>query len=271
MARVFSRVTPDYLLNPTVPVAAYPYSAAGWFYPTSDNHMNLFSMADSATTNFYQIVQFRQTTGFLRIVARGAGGSTFAETTNTATLDAWNHFLVTAASATRRYVYLNGDTANRGFDNTNEPFAAEIDRTGVGVAATSALSSPMDGRLAEIAVWDTPISYDLSLGLEDAARVGPLASGFSPRFESPKSLKFYLPMRRDFDVDEVGGMIFTKTGSPSVGGHPPVYYPTKPLMMTPGLGVGGAPADRDADPFYPFGVGPQFDGAKYPPFYRLCG
>lgn len=74
---------------------------------------------------------------------------------------------------------------------------------------------PMNGAVAEVAIWNTDLS-----DIEITA----LANGESPAMIRPDALLGYAQLQRDELRDHVMGVTFDKTGAPSVADHPRVIY-----------------------------------------------
>lgn len=138
--------------------------------------------------------------------------------TGSATTGSWQHICGTfqGSSSTGLRLYINGS------EDANSP----ADASSVADTTSNAVdlyvgNSPdatrdIDGKLAEIAVWNRVINAnELSL----------LASGYSALFFR-SGLLFYTRMISVDPIRDIqGGLTSTKVGTPSVFAHPPIVYP----------------------------------------------
>lgn len=266
MSIALTTATPDYLNAPTIPVSDKPVSVAGWFWATSDAAaQNIFSITDTAGNVHYMSVQLRTAPNIIRLRLRDGGTTTSHDTTNTWVTNAWHHFCISWSINYVR-VWLDGNVAGKYDQNVGRVFSSENDTTRIGTGNGTVPGSSIDGFMAEVGVWSGVGGNRIH---DDNEAVSLAAGAYPPSIRSG-DMVMYMPLRNN-KVDIAGHRAFTTVGTPTFStNHPRIYRSVSPHIMTPGLGVGGI-VDRDADPFYPFGVGPQFDGAEYPPFYRLCG
>ena len=71
----------------------------------------------------------------------------------------------------------------------------------------------MDGRLAEVGIWNIDLT---------AAEIASLAKGMTPDKIRPQSLVFYAPLVRNL-IDQKGGLALTNNNSATVANHPRLY------------------------------------------------
>jgi len=89
----------------------------------------------------------------------------------------------------------------------------------VGVSAGGIFQSALDGDVAELAIWDTPILSAFAAG---AADINALNKGFSPKRIRPGNLLAYWPLVRNIGSVWKEAYPFTAYNSPVVAAHPPV-------------------------------------------------
>jgi len=228
MARAFSVGSNQYLRVATPAITVHPFTLATWFYITNSTaHRILLSLVDYDATN-YAWLQARST-NVLRIEEEG---DYYAAATTVATFNdnTWHHACGVCSTATNRTIYLDG---GNNINNTNSATPATLSDTMVGAgAAASAILQPMDGYLAEAAIWNVALTAD---------EVAILATGISPLAVRPGSIIFYVPLVRDNDEDIIGGLSLTAYNSPTIAVHPPIYYPFTPFYYM----VSGAPPPED--------------------------
>ena len=216
MARETSRTGPKYYYRNATPVTAAPYTLSVWFYSTNrSTNQNLFCLnrqgaatdsaglglvpsPSSATLNFFSTA--------------GGVNAASAASSNTYSLDSWQHACGVAASATDRKSYLNGDTANKGTSTTNSA-PSSLNRVSIGVWFGQAPFDQLNGGLAECAIWDVALTEP---------EVVSLSKGMSASRIRPQNLKFYFPgIRNVVDLKDAAAMI--SVGTPGVIAHPRIY------------------------------------------------
>lgn len=150
---------PSYLTKSSPVVTAYPFSAIAWFLPNTASQTSfLLSIADTATST-NQWLMFYRSNNIIRGISNG-GGQKNADTTNSATLNAWNMAAMVFTSATDRKVVLNADFANEG-TNTESSTPTGLDNTTLGAhLQNSQQFSSIDFLIAHVAVWDVALTDD---------------------------------------------------------------------------------------------------------------
>lgn len=183
MARLFNGST-QYLSNTASPVTGPPCSIAGWFYAatTTVNYDLIFVRASASDVNYLGIY-ISEPANLGKISAAAADGATdaLAVTTTSFTANTWNHAAATFTSATSRAAYLNG--GGKGTDATSR--SPTINSLTVGGFSSGSLFGAMNGRLAEIGLWDAALTD---------AEVTSLANGTSPLRVRPQNLRCYWPL-----------------------------------------------------------------------------
>jgi hypothetical protein len=220
MAIDYDVAATQYHMTSSTPVTGVPFSMACWFNPDNvSSALTLLSIADNASTNNYfsMMAQGAIAGDPVRLAAADGGSASNCDSITPPgyTANAWHHACAVCATSTDRAVYLNG--GNVGTDE-NERIPAGLDRIGIGVRAASTPTVLMNGRLAEVAIWDAALT---------AAEVAALgAKAFSPLCIRPANLVFYPPHVRNVQ-DIIGGLTLTATGTPTVADHPRIIYPSR--------------------------------------------
>lgn len=207
------------LQTASTPVTSWPLTMACWF--------NL-----DDTTNGQALINISNSGGFERflLLARGnaAGdpiGAFYADSSNAFVLantstgfsaSTWTHGAAVFTSSTSRTAYINGGSSgtntasatlsNSGLNNITIGFQ-QFNNTG---------ASAVDGRIAEVGIWNTDLS---------TAEIASLAKGMTCDKVRPQSLVAYFPLVRDL-VELKGGLTITNTGingTATVANHPRVY------------------------------------------------
>ncbi|MHC4156685.1 MAG: LamG-like jellyroll fold domain-containing protein [Planctomycetota bacterium] len=177
----------------------------------------MFCVCDSARSDTYHWLVVA-TDGYLYAQTREAGGAVkYAKSAIQTSADTFQHALAVWADVDDRRIYLNG--GNKGTNpDTSEPIS--LDRTGLGVLYRSTPDNYLSGLLAEMAVWNVPLSD---------AEAAALAKGFSPLLIRPGNLVAYWPLIRGLN-DRVGGYNLTASGT-IVSPHPRVIYPSRQVQV----------------------------------------
>lgn len=218
MARSFTAASSQYLEYSGAVLDSYPFSISIWFYIASSAKTGVaFAEADTGVAEDDYIDLLTVNNNLCQYNARmGGAGAVNLNSTDSYTVDTWQHMGAKSASASSHAIYVNGGTPQT--DSTNiGTFSSIMDVTDIGVLHRNSFAAYFDGYLAECALW----SANLSDG-EFAA----LAAGYSPLLVRSSSLIAYWPLIRDTDDDRVGGYDMTPSGSPTIAAHAPVIMPT---------------------------------------------
>ncbi len=227
MARKFVTGSSQSLHADSTPVTAAPFTVSGWSW-TSDTTVDksVIWIGDKDSSNQYWELIIRSDED-IRWIARGGGAAQAAAGAGTFNLSAWNHLGAIERGATDRELYYNGSSVAT--DATSKtPTGA--DRISLGRNGSSTPTNYMDGRLAELAVWN--------IGLTDP-EMALLGLGYSPLLIRPQNLIFYSPLIRDEDIDIVGGISLTPVATPTIGDHTRVLRSAQHWAMIPAA-AGGA-------------------------------
>ncbi len=219
MARDFQD-SGDNLTVSAAPITGAPFTVSCWVLPDDGTAaLHIWSIGDSATDDESE---FRlELQGFVagdpfRLVVKEVGETEQrAATAGTTTLNAWNHVLCVAASATDRKIYRNG--ANEG-TNTVSRTPPTIDLTRIGTRARLTANGNFSGRIAEVAMWNVELTAN-----ERTA----LANGVAAIRIRSASLKFYAPIFGGASPEPdytANGNSMTVNGT-TVVDHPPVMPP----------------------------------------------
>lgn len=129
--------------------------------------------------------------------------------TGTLSANVWHHYCFKNSSATSRDMFRDG--GNKGSNATNVT-APDTTRLIVGASWDSSnnIVSLLNGRIAELAIWNVALTDD---------EIASLAKGFRATRIRPQSLVYYAPLVRE-TIDERGAIALTATNGPTVYEHP---------------------------------------------------
>ena len=223
MARLFDG-SDDYLTKAAaifsgVSASDYNITLAAWVRP-DNRHNGVIMGADDGSTNNERFSIWTRS-GYFDLRYLGSyieTGSTVYSNSNTT----WFH-VAGVFEYDNRILYVNGaseatNTANTSLDMSGaDNFYIGRDRTG----------KYWEGAIAEAAAYSVSLS---------ASEVASLAAGVSPLLVNPDALIGYWPLggaytTNDADNDLVGGHALTDNNSPGVEAHPPVIYPSLPIVI----------------------------------------
>ena len=138
-----------------VPVGAWTLFAS--FVPFNNNvSKNLISIAQAGSGADYFLIQARST-GKLTLQIRRSSQNVI-ETTNDYDVGRWNYGIGYAESDGGAVTcVLNNGWGSTG-TNGSSVSPNSVDRTGIGYIADSSPSTPMDGAIGAVGIWDTVLS-----------------------------------------------------------------------------------------------------------------
>ncbi len=239
MALTFTKASTEYLDSTSTPVTAPPFSVSIWgrfttAHTSDGEYETLWSINNVGSPDDYFKCQRDHDAANLIFVVTGVGGSAdVAQTTNSITVDQWGNGICTTASATDRKVYW--DNAGGG-TATASRIPPGIDSWAIGAERDSTPDDYMQGKIAEIAVWNRVIT---------ATEWAGLAAGFSALFY-PRGLVRYIPMFGNTTGPEqcwvsTDGLIHRNTPTLSAN-HPRIIYPSSPIFIP--VAAGAPPSGR---------------------------
>ncbi len=223
MARGFS--IGAYLEVDSSPVTSQPLTLAGWARApdVTTHHIPLIAVVDKDAADHIVRVDFRgdRAGDPVSVFINGDGGPAIDDlnTTTGYSANTWHHLCVVSGSGTSHAVYLDGGGKATSSGTAN---LANLDRVSIGRIGDSTPFDSYDGEAADCAIWNVALT-DAEV-LELAARRSPLS------VRSDK-LVFYSRMIRDEDVDIVGQLSLTPTGSPTIAEHPRIIRPAAPYIV----------------------------------------
>lgn len=205
-------------------ITTVPYTMACWFRDHQNTTADvLIAFANSGSGNNLSLKARGNAVGDpvgLRIL--GAGGINIVTTTGF-TVNQWHHACALSAATNSHAVYIDG--GSKGTSVVNVVPDAGMDRTAIGVGEAAATFGPLDGEVAEAAVWDAALTD---------AEVAVLATGIRPIMVRPQSIVAYWPLVRNQAYDLVNGYVMTAVGGPTVSAHAPVIYGATPGLFGEG-------------------------------------
>jgi len=210
------------LTTSTLPLSAYPGSIHCLIRnTTSQTSRYAFCLAGAGGTGGLSI---RTNSSTLTFRAGSVNASAMAYS-----LNVWNSVGGSAAgtAAGDGIGYLNG-TAGTPF--TPGAFSTPA---GVGIGDLPGGGNSFAGEVAETALWNAVLSADDFVAL---------ANGISPLLIQPESLVFYAPVQGRYspEIEVVGGLSLTLTGTPAYADHPRVFRPRgRVSVFVPAAGGGG--------------------------------
>lgn len=224
MSLAFASASSQYLNVASGVVSDRPLTMMAWVNSTSYAASQSFCIV-GVDGSFDQRFLIYFTTGTGKMSAgEQDGASNFFSVPSAAspTANIWHHVVGVFAAANSRSVFLDGVKATSTTSAGTHPAAKN--RTAIGASGFSgALAAYMNGRLAEVAIWNVALSD---------AEVAWLATGASPLtlIHRLANLKLYQPLIRSVN-DFVVGPAMTAVNGPTAAEHCRAIYPTGPLIV----------------------------------------
>ncbi len=220
MARFFDGSNDKLQIDSTV-ISGTPFTMAAWFNSNNvDDNQQVVGVFDVAGDEDYYRLQAGGGVGGdpIRGQIKSNTATANVDSTTGYSANVWNHACLVGAADNDWRVYLNG--GSKGTDATAVT-PAGLDNTAIGIRATLTPAAPLNGEIAEVAIWNVALTD---------AEVAILAAGFCPRFVNPQGLVAYWPIigRTSPEIDLVGGNNLTVTEA-VVAVHPSIIYPTQPF------------------------------------------
>lgn len=215
MARETNVSPQRYYYRDSTPVTAAPYTLAIWFYSTSrslNQNALCINRQGSSTDSVGLALGPSPGPATLNFFSASGGVGVNAITSNSYSLNAWQHVCGVATSSTDRKSYLNGDTANKGTSTTSS-VPSSLNRVSLGLWFGSGAFDQVVGGIAEAAIWDVALTEP---------EVVSLSKGMAASRIRPQNLQFYFPGVRNV-VDLKNAAAITSVGSPGVIAHPRIY------------------------------------------------
>lgn len=214
MAYDFNGTNQDFSMASS-PVSGVPLTIAAWF--NADNTTaatQLVAVAQGSLNRSYYGLNIRGDVSGdpVEALAYDSGAAKFARTTSAYSANTWTHGCAVFSALNNRTAYING--GDSGTDTVNTAaFTPSVTRMAVFVDGNGNKSAYLDGRLADVGIWNVALT---------AAEVASLAKGVACSKVRPQSLVFYAPLIRDL-IDVRGGLTITNNNTATVANHPRVY------------------------------------------------
>lgn len=208
--------TTNYLTVGSTPITAVPLTLVAWFNSTSiaaDNY--IVSINEATDDHFALCASGNQTGDPIRAATRVAGTESLAATSAAYSANVWTHAAAVfdITTATDRTALINGGSAGT---NTTNRTPTGLNRISIGIRDLTLKEQPMNGQIAEVAIYNTNLS---------TANVAILAGGMCPLRVLPQNLVAYWPLYHTGALqDLIGGRTMTITGSLTNGAsHPRIF------------------------------------------------
>lgn len=226
MARSNTGSTSNYFTNASTPVTGVPCTIASWFNVANvTTFFNLVALTDAGGNAYATLALAGDVGGDPVQAIQSDFGEVTASTSAGFSASTWQHACGVYSATNSRAAYLNG--GSKGTNSSSPPSSGHAwANTSVGAFKGSSTSvfSPINGSMAETAVWNVALTDDEVLSL---------ARGVSPRLVRPTGLVAYWPLVGRFspelDLGNTGAYPLTMTGTMATADHCRVAYAAKPL------------------------------------------
>ena len=196
----------DYLDKSSPTIDDFPLTFACWVKPEAINDWDgCITLGTSGSAYHYITLTLRSNNKVVAKV-RGAGGSSESVSVANYTAGNWQHIAGVFSGSASRYVYLDGVSGAE--QRTNRP-ASGMDILTIGEWGGTA-SYPLDGSLAECAIWNVALA---------AGEILSLSKGVTATTIRPASLVSYYPLVRDY-IDVMGANAISPNNTVVYDPHP---------------------------------------------------
>ncbi len=193
------------------PISSEPLTMALWFNRKNFAGNVVFVALDRGTNSGTGIHNIGGSTGSSLSAASNDGTISSVTSTNSYTLNTWNHGCSVMSSASSRTIYLNGGGASTSTVTKN---VTGLSNVSIGARyANGVVGIYAPALIAEVGIWDTALTD---------SEIASLARGMTCDKVRPQNLVFYAPLVRDLQ-DVRGGLTITNNNSATVADHPRVY------------------------------------------------
>lgn len=212
MSRSFVAASSQYLEYSGAVVSAAPLTMACWFLtPVLGNYALIQPQNSSSINANFNTFRLRTAaSGTIFAVAGSAAANSTATTTGNYSFGVWQHACAVFSATDNRAAFVNGGSKGTSAV-TQTPLG--VNTTWIG-AAPALTSNPMNGLIAEAAIWNVALTDE---------EVVLLASGIVSSSVRPSSLVCYWPLcgNSNPELDIISGFNLTVVGA-TKGEHPPL-------------------------------------------------
>jgi hypothetical protein len=217
----------DYLVSSTLPVTAYPFTFACWANVDNNSAGHLVGLTDNTDTTRLSIF-FINGGQLAAACVDDISVNRDWRTTATGATGVWHSCVGVFTSATDYKAFLNGDSTGS-YAFTGNAAVNSANRFNIGALLRSSLAGQVDGRIAEVGVWNVALTQ---------AEVDMLAAGHSPMMVRPQSLVGYWPLhgRGGASGNEeswVSSHDMGPVSAPALADHPRIIYPGRRSIWLP--------------------------------------
>lgn len=243
MARAYASASSQYFEIAAALAASPPFTFSGWAYAAAIgvSAQAIIAFGTSVTTVGRHVLFFGGTSfapnnsiAAQSVSNDGATAGT-ALSASTYAASTWTHVAGVWASSTSRTGVINGVG---GTADTTSVSPTGLDRTNLGCRWNTTRGNFLNGRLAEVGIWNVALNAD---------ELAALGAGYSPLMIRPSALIAYAPSfaRATNEENWTGGNAFVPGASaPTAVDHPSrIIYPGKPgRFVSVAAGGGATPA-----------------------------
>lgn len=234
MSALFASASSQYLKNATAPVTVAPWTVSFWSNtPSAASEKCLWCLTDTAGASDGWALYKRATSNLIIFGCYSSVAYEEAACATAVVSNAPTFVVVRGISATNRKVsVLHATGAIDPAQNTNSVTPAGIDTVALGAEVQSSVGVPMDGMLAEYAMWNVDVQGDgaalQASTLRQMAYGGPFSmTHVLGNLVEYRSLRSSLVSASDRPNEIYLGagktrQVWTNTGGATLGPHPPL-------------------------------------------------
>lgn len=174
--------TANQYIDVVMPAGVAAHTMNCWVYPISITQAaQILTLRSASTVNYVQLGLDGQTNKAF-LATNGSSYSTYHESTNTFTANAWNMVTCSIAGTNSRKVYLNGTPTL----NEDTQTGLTLNRLLIGATFLDNITTPTwNGYIAEVGVWNVSMTD---------AEVSSLYAGTKAKLVRPLALRQSIPL-----------------------------------------------------------------------------
>ena len=197
----------DYLDKSSPTIDDFPLTFACWVKPEAINDWDGCITLGTSGSAYHFISLSLHSGGKVRALTRASGGTAYGASTASYSAGTWQHVAGVFRNSDSRIAYLDGVA---GTESTLSRPASGMDSLILGQWASGASSRPLDGSLAECAIWNVTLT---------AGEILSLSKGVTATTIRPASLVSYYPLVRDY-IDVMGANEISPNNTVVYDPHP---------------------------------------------------
>lgn len=162
MARNFNSANPDYVLAPTPIANPTTLTLSAWMYDTSVTGVQtILALGQGTIAGLPVMAYIRLATDAGTFICQ-AGQGPFAQTASSYSANTWNHIAGTGSALGTANaplaIFMNGANKATATSANGSPFVTSLTKVSIAIDQANSLAEPLNGRVADAALWNVVLS-----------------------------------------------------------------------------------------------------------------